>query len=342
MQFIDEVKIYLQAGNGGSGASSFRREKFVPFGGPDGGDGGRGASVIIRCTKNLNTLIDFRFKQHFIAKSGANGRGRNQSGISGEDLILLVPIYTQIFNEETQELIVDLLKDGEEFVIAKGGRGGLGNANFKSSTNRAPTYAQKGEEGEKLTVRLELKLLCDAGLLGLPNAGKSTFLGCTTRAKPKIADYPFTTIKPQLGVVNIDDYEFVVADIPGLIEGASKGKGLGDRFLKHIERCGVLLHLIDCSHDDIVDRYSIIRKELEQYNVDLVSKQEVVALNKIDLLDKEAVNKKIITLKKFIKNNFNRQQKIHAISTATGQGIEEVLRDLYQKINHLNETKNTN
>lgn len=255
MQFIDEVKIHLQAGNGGNGASSFRREKFIPRGGPDGGDGGRGGSIVFECVKDLNTLIDFRFKQHFDAKNGKYGRGANQNGLSGEDLVLRVPLGTQVFSEDKSELIADLMHDGERITIVKGGRGGLGNVNFKSSTNRAPTFAQKGEQGEDKWVRLELKLLSDAGLLGMPNAGKSTFLASTTRAKPKIADYPFTTLKSQLGVVYIDEHEFVLADIPGLIEGASEGRGLGDRFLKHVERCGVLLHLIDGSAEDI-QRYS--------------------------------------------------------------------------------------
>ena len=339
MQFIDEVKIQLQAGDGGNGASSFRREKFIPLGGPDGGDGGKGGNVILKCTKNLNTLIDFRYKQHFRAKSGENGRGKNQSGMSGEDLILKVPIYTQIFNDENNELLYDFTIDGEEFIIANGGRGGLGNSNFKSSINRAPTFAQKGEDGVKLAIQLQLKLLSDAGLLGLPNAGKSTFLARTTRAKPKIADYPFTTLKPQLGVVYIDKHEFVLADIPGLIEDASKGKGLGDRFLKHVERCGVLLHLIDCSLPDVVESYQTIRNELISYNPDLADKQEVIALNKIDLLNPKIVQKKKLDLEKFIAKNSLKNLNVYKISTATGAGIDEVLRYLYQIISNHNERK---
>jgi GTP-binding protein len=332
MQFIDEAKIHLTAGNGGNGASSFRREKFISHGGPDGGDGGRGGSIIFECVKDLNTLIDFRFQQHFIAKSGIKGHGANRHGLSGEDMILKVPLGTQIFNEEETDLIADLMTHGERVVIAKGGRGGLGNSNFKSSTNQAPTYAQKGEEGQKLVVKLKLKLLSDAGLLGMPNAGKSTFLAATTRAKPKIADYPFTTLKPQLGVVYVDDREFVLADIPGLIRGASEGKGLGDRFLKHVERCGVLLHLIDATAENIIENYSVIRAELEGYSLELLEKPEVVALNKTDLLSKEEIKEKVSELKDFLKKSGQKKSKVFAISGATSQGIEPVLRELYKNI----------
>jgi len=332
MQFIDEVKINLQAGNGGNGASSFRREKFVPRGGPDGGDGGRGGSIILECVKDLNTLIDFRFKQHFVAKNGSAGKGANKNGLSGEDLILRVPVGTQIFSDDKSELIADLTQDGERFTIVKGGRGGLGNVNFKSSVNQAPTFAQKGEVGSELWARLELKLLSDAGLLGMPNAGKSTFLAATTRAKPKIADYPFTTLKPQLGVVYVDEYEFVLADIPGLIEGASEGRGLGDRFLKHVERCGVLLHLIDGSAEDVVENYATIRGELAGYSEELASKKEIVALNKIDILDADELKKKIAALKKFLKKSGQKLPKVFALSAATGQGTTEILRELYRKI----------
>ncbi len=332
MQFIDETKIHLQAGNGGNGASSFRREKFIPRGGPDGGDGGRGGSIIFECTKDLNTLIDFRFQQHFIAKSGVRGHGANRNGISGEDLVLRVPLGTQVFNEEETDVIADLTLDGERFTVVKGGRGGLGNSNFKSSTNRAPTYAQTGEEGEKAVVILKLKLLSDAGLLGMPNAGKSTFLAATTRAKPKIADYPFTTLKPQLGVVYVDNHEFVLADIPGLIKGASEGKGLGDRFLKHIERCGVLLHLIDASAENVVENYSTIRDEIAGYSPELLEKPEVIALNKIDLLDEKEVKKKLTELKNFLKKSGVKKPQVFAISGATTKGIEEVLRELWREI----------
>lgn len=332
MQFIDESKIHLKAGDGGNGASSFRREKFVPRGGPDGGDGGRGGSIIFECTKDLNTLIDFRFQQHFIAKSGIKGHGANRNGLSGNDMILKVPMGTQVFLEDESEMITDLMIDGERVVIAKGGRGGLGNANFKSSTNRAPTYAQKGEEGQSLVVVLKLKLLSDSGLLGMPNAGKSTFLAATTRAKPKIADYPFTTLKPQLGVVYVDKHEFVLADIPGLIKGASEGKGLGDRFLKHIERCGVLLHLIDGSAEDVVDNYRVIRGEISGYSPELLQKSEVIALNKIDMLSAEEIKEKTKKLKDFLKKSGVKKPQVFTISGVSGEGVEEVLRELYKRI----------
>jgi GTP-binding protein len=335
MQFIDEVKINIKAGNGGNGASSFRREKFIPRGGPDGGDGGRGGSVIFRGQKNLNTLIDYRFKQHFIAQNGANGRGKNQNGISGDDLILNIPVGTQIIDDNSKEILADVTTENEEIILLKGGRGGLGNSNFKSSTNRAPTYAQQGEACEPLWVRLELKLLSDAGLLGMPNAGKSTFLSATTRAKPKIADYPFTTLKPQLGVVYIDDQEFVLADIPGLIEGASQGKGLGDRFLKHIERCGVLLHLIDANEEEIVKNYQIIREELADYNSELLHKTEIIALNKIDLLNPKQIKQKVEKLQKYIQKNSKLNQKnvqIYPISSIAKTGIEDLLRALLKEI----------
>jgi GTP-binding protein len=332
MQFIDEVKIHLQAGNGGNGASSFRREKFVPRGGPDGGDGGRGGSIIFECVKDLNTLIDFRFQQHFIAKSGVKGHGANRNGISGEDMVLKVPLGTQVLGEDETQVIADLTVHGERFIIAKGGRGGLGNSNFKSSTNRAPTFAQQGEEGEKKVVNLKLKLLSDAGLLGMPNAGKSTFLAATTRAKPKIADYPFTTLKPQLGVVYVDNHEFVLADIPGLIEGASEGRGLGDRFLKHVERCGVLLHLIDSSAEDVVENYAVIRGELEGYSPELLKKEEVIALNKSDIIDASEMKKKVTALKNHLKKQGQKKPQVFVISAATNQGNEEVLRELYKRI----------
>jgi GTP-binding protein len=332
MQFIDEVKIFLSSGAGGSGSSSFRREKFIPRGGPDGGNGGRGGSVIFECVKDLNTLIDFRFKQHFQAKNGESGKGANRDGSAAEDLVLKVPLGTEVINAETHEVLVDMTEPNQRVIIVKGGNGGLGNSNFKTSVNRAPTYSQKGEEGQDICVYLKLKLLSDAGLLGLPNAGKSTFLSVTTRAKPKIADYPFTTLKPQLGVVYIDDHEFVLADIPGLIAGASEGKGLGDRFLKHIERCGVLLHLIDVSKENINEDYQTIRSELENYNPELVEKIEVIALNKIDLFSETQISKKMKSLKSFIKKKYKTTPEIFAISAATNKGVKEVLRELHRQI----------
>lgn len=332
MQFIDEAKICLKAGDGGNGASSFRREKFIQRGGPNGGDGGRGGSIILECIKDLNTLIDFRYQQHFIAKNGTKGKGANKDGPSGVNLVLKVPVGTQVISVETGQVLADLTTDGETITILKGGRGGLGNANFKTSVNQAPTYAQPGREGEKLWVNLKLKLLSDSGLLGMPNAGKSTFLSTTTRAKPKIADYPFTTLKPQLGVVYVDSREFVLADIPGLIKGASEGKGLGDRFLKHVERCGVLLHLVDSSAEDVAENYRIIRDEIQGYSPELLLKEEVVVLSKIDLLDAAELKKKTTKLKNALKKNGHKNPKVFAISAATTQGVEEVLRELYKKI----------
>lgn len=332
MQFIDEAKICIQSGSGGAGASSFRREKFIAEGGPDGGDGGRGGSIIFECTKDLNTLIDYRYQQHFMAANGKRGQGANRSGISGDDLVLKVPLGTQIFREDTFEILADMMTHGEQVIISRGGRGGLGNSNFKSSVKQAPTYAQPGEAGERFWVRLQLKLLSDSGLLGMPNAGKSTFLAATTRAKPKIADYPFTTLKPQLGVVYIDNHEFVLADIPGLIEGASEGRGLGDRFLRHVERCGVLLHLIDATAEDVLENYRVIRGELAGYSEELLEKVEIVALNKIDLLSEEELKDKTKKLQNFIAKKYGKKQKVFAISAATNQGTKEVLRALYKNI----------
>lgn len=332
MQFIDEVKIYLKAGNGGNGSVSFRREKFIPRGGPDGGDGGKGGDIIFRSTINLNTLIDYRFQQHFKAQIGQGGQGRNKNGSGGKDLILNVPVGTEIFNENTGESIFDLVNDQEEIIIARGGRGGMGNINFKSSINQAPMHAQKGEAGEEVTVRLKLKLLSDAGIIGMPNAGKSTYLSVTTRAKPKIANYPFTTLKPQLGVVYIDNQEFVLADIPGLIKGASTGKGLGDQFLKHVERCSVLLHLIDASNEDVVNCYQTIRNELAGYSEKLIKKPEIIALNKIDLLDEKELKKKSSQLSKFIKKQ-GKNQTIYHLSAPINEGIEKSLRSLIKEVN---------
>lgn len=325
MQFIDEAKIHISSGKGGNGSVSFRRERYVPRGGPDGGDGGNGANIIFKCSTNLNTLIDFRFQQHFKAENGVNGSGRNKSGPYGKDLIITVPFGTQIFSD--QQIIADMMIDGEEFVAAKGGKGGLGNVNFKSSTNQAPKFAQQGEASEELWVDLKLKLLSDVGVIGLPNAGKSTFLSACTRAKPKIADYPFTTLVPQLGVSHIDDQEFVIADIPGLIENASIGKGLGDRFLKHIERCSTLLHLIDCSSIDVAKDYFTIRSELENYSQELSNKYEIIALSKSDTLQPEEIK---------IQKDYLQQElpdkEIFVISSATHDNLDNVKRNIVRNI----------
>lgn len=329
MQFIDEAKIFIESGSGGNGCVSFRREKFIPHGGPNGGDGGDGGSIIFECVRNLNTLVDFRFCQHFKAKNGESGKGSNMHGANAEDLVLKLPIGTQVFAEDEETVLVDMTEEGQRVVIAKGGDGGYGNAHFKSSTNQAPRKSIPGFPGEKFYVYLKLKLISDVGLVGLPNAGKSTFLAATTRAKPKIADYPFTTLKPGLGVVYIDDHEFVLADIPGLIENASLGKGLGDKFLKHIERCRVILHLIDVSSEDVVGDYRVIRKELESYSQLLKKKKEVIALTKADLLSDEEISAKV----KILKAELGRTKKVFAISAVSGSGVKEVLRDLYKKLN---------
>ena len=287
MKFLDQVKIYIKAGNGGSGSPSFRREKFIEFGGPDGGDGGKGGSIILISERNLNTLIDYRYTQHFKAEKGENGRGKNQSGKGGEDLYLKVPIGTQVFEEDNKTLICDLTKEKEKFTAAVGGKGGFGNTRFKSSTNRAPRKFTKGKEGESFWIWLQLKTIADIGIIGLPNAGKSSLLASITAANPKIANYKFTTINPNLGVAMYDDTEITLADIPGLIEGAHTGVGLGIKFLKHVERCKILLHLIDVSEEDLIHSYKQIRKELGEYSKQLLRKKEIIVLNKIDLLSKE-------------------------------------------------------
>ncbi len=326
MHFIDEAKIYLKAGDGGRGCISFRREKFIEEGGPDGGNGGRGSDIVFRATKDLNTLIDFRYRQHFKAKNGESGKGRNCSGKAGATLYIDVPVGTQILSEDSSTLIQDMSIDGEEFLLARGGDGGKGNINFKSSVNQAPRRATPGFVGDELWVWLKLKLLSDVGLTGLPNAGKSTFLSVVSAAKPKIADYPFTTVKPQLGVVYYKDDEFVIADLPGLIEGASEGVGLGDKFLKHIERCGILLHLIDCTSKNVVKDYKTIRKELESYSEKLIDKKELLVLSKTDLLSEAALKKVAEKLKKHTK------KKIYTCSGATHNGINEVVRLLMKEV----------
>jgi len=328
MKFLDEAKIYLRSGDGGSGCMSFRREKNIPRGGPDGGNGGSGGSIIIQAANNLNTLIDYRYKQHFKAPKGQHGKGDNRAGPKGEDMILVVPVGTQIFAEDGETLILDMLYPGQTETILYGGHGGLGNVNFKTSTNRAPRKVTKGEVGEELWVWLKLKLISDVGVIGLPNAGKSTLLSVVTSAKPKIADYPFTTLKPQLGIVYVDDKEFVIADIPGLIEGASEGIGLGDKFLKHIERCSILLHMIDITSDDIVRDYKIVRKELEKYSATLATKLEIIALNKIDLVSEEERQEKANMIKKKLK------KEAFLISGAAQINTSSLMKKLLQHINN--------
>lgn len=323
MKFIDEAEIYFEAGNGGNGCSSFRREKSVPRGGPDGGNGGNGGSVILRANRNLNTLIDFRFKKKFKAENGKGGSRQCKDGKYGKDLILEVPLGTQIFDIESGFMICDISEEHQQFIIAKGGQGGLGNVNFKSSINQAPRKATIGAKGESLKVNLQLKVISDVGLVGFPNAGKSTFLSVVTRAKPKVADYPFTTLEPKLGVAYIDDKEFIIADIPGLIQQAHCGKGLGHKFLKHIERCKVILHLIDISSDDLFSSYQTIRHELEKYSKKLKEKTEVIAITKSDILTSQEANKKI--------NDFQikiKRQNISAISAVSNNGLDKLLRNL--------------
>ena len=303
MKFLDQVKIYVKAGNGGSGSPSFRREKFVEFGGPDGGDGGKGGSVILISERNLNTLIDYRYQQHFKAERGKDGSGKNKTGKGGEDLYLKVPLGTQVFEEDNKTLIYDFKSQKEEFLVASGGKGGFGNTRFKSSTNRAPKKFTKGGHGEEFWIWLQLKTIADIGIIGLPNAGKSSLLASMTSANPKIANYKFTTINPNLGVASYDDKEVTLADIPGLIEGAHTGTGLGIKFLKHIERCKTLLHLIDITEDDLFISYNQVRKELSKYSKDLVKKKEIVVLNKTDLINEEEKKEKIKKLKNKLKKN---------------------------------------
>ncbi len=302
MKFLDQVKIYIKAGNGGDGSPSFRREKFIEFGGPDGGDGGKGGSVILKAEQNLNTLIDYRYQQHHKAKRGENGAGQNRTGKSGDNLILKVPLGTQVFEEDNKTLIFDFTKIGEEFVVANGGKGGLGNTRFKSSTNRAPRKFTKGTLGEEYIVWLQLKTIADIGIIGLPNAGKSSLLASVTNANPKIANYQFTTLNPNLGVASYDNKEITIADIPGLIEGAHKGTGLGIKFLKHIERCKSLLHLIDITNDDLKKNYQQVKNELKKYSSKLNKKKELIVLNKTDLIEEKEVKKIIKNFKKNIKS----------------------------------------
>ena len=303
MKFLDQVKIFVKAGDGGSGSPSFRREKFIEFGGPDGGDGGKGGSVILKSERNLNTLIDYRYQQHFKAERGGDGSGKNKTGKGGKNLVLKVPIGTQVFEEDNKTVIFDFKKENEEFVIANGGKGGFGNTRFKSSTNRAPKKFTKGVNGEEYWIWLQLKTIADIGIIGLPNAGKSSLLASLTSANPKIANYKFTTLNPNLGVAMYDDKEITLADIPGLIEGAHTGTGLGIKFLKHIERCKTLLHLIDITEEDLVKSYKQVRNELKKYSKDLLKKEELVVFNKVDLITKDQINKKISIFKKKVDKN---------------------------------------
>jgi len=303
MKFLDQVKIFIKAGDGGSGSPSFRREKFIEFGGPDGGDGGKGGSVMLVSERNLNTLIDFRYQQHFKAERGRDGSGKNKTGRSGENLYLKVPLGTQVFEEDNKTLIYDFKHEDEEFVVALGGKGGFGNTRFKSSTNRAPKKFTKGIIGEEFTIWLQLKTIADIGIIGLPNAGKSSLLAALTNANPKIANYKFTTLNPNLGVAIYDDKEITLADIPGLIEGAHKGVGLGIKFLKHIERCKTLLHLIDITEEDLVKSYKQVRDELKKYSKDLLKKEELVVFNKVDLIEENQIKKKISIFREEIDKN---------------------------------------
>ena len=318
MKFLDQVKIYIKAGNGGDGSPSFRREKFIEFGGPDGGDGGKGGSVILKAEQNLNTLIDFRYQQHHKAKRGENGAGQNRTGKSGEDLILKVPLGTQVFEEDNKTLIYDFTKISEEFIAAAGGKGGLGNTRFKSSTNRAPRKFTKGTQGEEFTIWLQLKTIADIGIIGLPNAGKSSLLASVTNANPKIANYQFTTLNPNLGVASYDDKEITIADIPGLVEGAHKGTGLGIQFLKHIERCKSLLHLIDITSEDLKKSYQQVKNELKKYSNKLTKKKELIVLNKIDLIDEKEV---IHIIKDFKKNT---KSEVIAVSTFNKSSVSKI------------------
>ena len=319
MKFLDQAKVYIKAGDGGGGAVSFLREKFVEFGGPNGGNGGRGGDVVVECVDGLNTLIDYRYQQHFKAPTGTHGMGKDRAGANGKDVVLRVPVGTQILEDDNETLIADMTEVGQRVVLLHGGNGGFGNAHFKTSSNQAPRHANPGLPGEDKWIWLRLKLIADAGLVGLPNAGKSTFLAAVSAAKPKIADYPFTTLHPNLGVVRIGERDFVLADIPGLIEGAHEGAGIGDRFLGHIERCGVLVHLIDGTQEDVKTAYKTIRGELAAYDESLADKPEIVALNKIDALTEDEIKEKVKVLKRASK------AEVLTVSGVTGKGVQDVL-----------------
>jgi GTP-binding protein len=331
MKFLDQARIFIRSGDGGAGSVSFRREKFIEFGGPDGGDGGRGGDVVAECVSGLNTLVDYRYQQHFKAKTGMHGMGKNRAGGRGADAVLRVPAGTQIFEEDGETLIADLTEIGQRAIIAKGGNGGFGNEHFKSSTNRAPRRANPGQPGEERTIILRLKLIADAGLVGLPNAGKSTFLSTVSAARPKIADYPFTTLHPGLGVVAIDGREFVLADLPGLIEGAHEGHGLGDRFLGHAERCRVLLHLVDAGGDHAGTAYKIVRGELDAYGAGLADKTEIVALSRVDAVDAATLRKQAERLKRAMASA-GRNGPLLKLSSAQHKGVTDCLRALMAAI----------
>jgi GTPase len=326
MKFLDEAKVYIRSGDGGNGCVSFRREKFIEFGGPNGGDGGKGGDVIAEAVDGLNTLIDYRYQQHFTAKNGRAGMGKDRHGANGADAVLKVPVGTQVYEEDGETLLADLTEPGQHVVLARGGNGGFGNAHFKTSTNRAPRRANPGLPGEEHTIRLRLKLIADAGIIGLPNAGKSTFLAAVSAAKPKIADYPFTTLNPQLGVVDVDGREFVLADIPGLIEGAHEGVGLGDRFLGHVERCRVLLHLVDGTGGHAGEAYKTVRAELSAYGEGLDQKPEVVALSKADAMSADDIKQQVAQLKRVAKKS------PLVVSAVSGEGVKEILRTLLKII----------
>ena len=326
MKFLDQAKIHIQSGNGGNGCVSFRREKFVEFGGPNGGNGGKGGDIIIKCVDGLNTLIDYRYRQHFKAKNGSPGMGSDKTGRSGEDTIIEVPRGTLILEEDNEEVIADVVNKDQSLTILKGGNGGFGNAHFKSSENQTPRTANDGENGQEKWIWLRLKLIADIGLIGLPNAGKSTLISTGSEAKPKIADYPFTTLNPVLGIAKYNDNELVIADIPGLIEGAHEGKGLGDRFLGHIERCNLLLHLIDANDTDVINSWKTVRNEISAYSKELDEKKEIIVLSKSDSINEEKLDEKLIILKDYTNKD------VFKMSSVTGKGITSILRILHDNI----------
>ena len=334
MKFLDQAKIHIQSGNGGNGCVSFRREKYVEFGGPNGGNGGKGGNVIIKCVDGLNTLIDYRYRQHFKAKNGSPGMGSDKTGRSGEDTIIEVPRGTLILEEDNEEVIADVINKDQSLTILKGGNGGFGNAHFKSSENQTPRTANDGENGQEKWIWLRLKLIADIGLIGLPNAGKSTLISTVSEAKPKIADYPFTTLNPVLGIAKYNDNELVIADIPGLIEGAHEGKGLGDRFLGHIERCNLLLHLIDANDSDVINSWKTVRNEISAYSKELDEKKEIIVLSKSDSIDEEKLDEKLNTLKGYTNKD------VFKMSSVTGKGITSILRILHDNISKTEDDDN--